>query len=278
MGKKKGYVILYRDIAEDWIWSDKPFAKGQAFIDLILMAGYEPKKICINGKPELLDTGEFHTSITKLAERWGVSWKTAQGYLNTFEKDGKITSTRRAHGTTIKVSNYAKYQTFSEKSDERSTEHSTYLSTEQSTYLSTGLSTDKQYNKYNKDINSINSSSSYSSSSSELFESFWSRYPKKRKRRETEKLFKEMRIDQGELEQILKGLDKWIECEDWKKNDGQYIQSPDKFLQNQQWKEKPRTSKPINQYSGHKSDAEVSYDTEQWKSDVIKPPVYRRNY
>lgn len=35
-----GWIKIHRDILYHEIWSDKPFSKGQAWIDLILMANH----------------------------------------------------------------------------------------------------------------------------------------------------------------------------------------------------------------------------------------------
>ena len=39
-----GWVKVHRDIQNCWIWEEKPFSRGQAFIDLILMVNHEDKK------------------------------------------------------------------------------------------------------------------------------------------------------------------------------------------------------------------------------------------
>jgi hypothetical protein len=68
--KKNGFVLLDRQIRDHWTWADKPFGRGQAWIDLIMSAGYEAKTIMFDGKPLKLRRGEFVTSIRKLATSW----------------------------------------------------------------------------------------------------------------------------------------------------------------------------------------------------------------
>jgi hypothetical protein len=34
----KGFVSIHREIMDHWIWQDKPVSKGQAWVDLILLA------------------------------------------------------------------------------------------------------------------------------------------------------------------------------------------------------------------------------------------------
>lgn len=39
-----GWQKVYRDITKHWLWEDKPFSRGQAFIDLLLMVNHQDKK------------------------------------------------------------------------------------------------------------------------------------------------------------------------------------------------------------------------------------------
>ncbi|MDU5183662.1 MAG: DnaD domain protein [Peptoniphilus harei] len=108
---KKGWVSVYRKIEDDWIWDDKPFARGQAWIDLLLMANHENKKIFFNGEPVEVKRGQRITSIKQLCQRWGWSNNKVKKFLKTLEQDNKIIleiAPRKA--TTITIVNYSFYQ------------------------------------------------------------------------------------------------------------------------------------------------------------------------
>lgn len=110
MSKEKGYISLFRDIKDHWLWEDKPFSRGQAFIDLIIRASYKNKKISFNGKIIELERGEFITSILKLSENWGWSrWK-VKAFLDLLVDDNMITYKTDNKKTTIKVLKYDVYQ------------------------------------------------------------------------------------------------------------------------------------------------------------------------
>lgn len=66
-----GWVSLYRQIMNNWIWENKPFAYGQAFIDMVLMANHKDNEMLFEGKIIIVKRGSFHTSILKLSERYG---------------------------------------------------------------------------------------------------------------------------------------------------------------------------------------------------------------
>jgi hypothetical protein len=45
----KGYVSIHREIFDHWVWKEKPFSRGQAWIDLIMMANHCDAKIMFDG-------------------------------------------------------------------------------------------------------------------------------------------------------------------------------------------------------------------------------------
>jgi len=44
-GEGKGWIRVYRSIQEHWLWQEKPFSKGQAWLDLLLSANHQDSKI-----------------------------------------------------------------------------------------------------------------------------------------------------------------------------------------------------------------------------------------
>lgn len=108
---KKGWICVYRKIEDDWIWDDKPFARGQAWVDLLLMVNHDNKKIFFNGEPVEVKRGQRITSIKQLCQRWGWSNNKVKKFLKTLEQDNKIIleiAPRKA--TTITIVNYNLYQ------------------------------------------------------------------------------------------------------------------------------------------------------------------------
>ncbi len=106
----KGWIKLHRQIQDCWIWRGEPFSKGQAWVDILLLANHEDRKIAIDGKPVVIKTGSFHTSTYKLADRWGWDKRKVSRFLNCLERDGMLTQKRSFNGTTITIENYGKFQ------------------------------------------------------------------------------------------------------------------------------------------------------------------------
>ena len=106
-----GWISLYRQIMDSWLWKDKPFAYGQAWIDMLLMANHEDNDILFEGKILTIHRGAFHTSILKLSDRYGWNRKKTTKFLDLLESQKMVTTERTTHGTTVSIVNYDKFQT-----------------------------------------------------------------------------------------------------------------------------------------------------------------------
>lgn len=108
----QGWICLHREITDHWLWQDKPFSKGQAWIDILLRANHKSNKtLCGNDLIEL-EKGEFITSKKKLYEAWQWSNKKLDKFLECLQKDNMITIKKHSNKIVVKVLNYAKFQQF----------------------------------------------------------------------------------------------------------------------------------------------------------------------
>lgn len=112
-----GWIKLHRKITENLIWEDKPFSKGQAWIDLILMANHNPAKLIYGNSIIELDRGQFHTSEPTLMRRWGWSKKKVRAYFLLLKKLEMATAQGNTKGTTVTIENYELYQSMGTEQD-----------------------------------------------------------------------------------------------------------------------------------------------------------------
>lgn len=105
-----GFVKIDRAILEHVIWQKKPFSYGQAWIDLVLLANYEDKKMIYKGETIVCKRGDVNLSFTYLADRWGWSRDKVRTFLSTLKSDSMITYKSTTHRTTITLVNYGKFQ------------------------------------------------------------------------------------------------------------------------------------------------------------------------
>lgn len=69
----QGWVKLFRSIQNHQLWTQKPFSKGQAWIDLILMANHKDGNVMMGNDLIEVKRGQLLTSQIKLSQRWGWS-------------------------------------------------------------------------------------------------------------------------------------------------------------------------------------------------------------
>lgn len=110
----KGWIKLHRQLQECPIWYGERFSKGQAWVDLLLLANHRDKKILFNGEMIVIQRGQYLTSTVKLAEKWGWNRKTVSSYLKLLEQDKMITKVSDNTKTLITIENYEVFQCFDE--------------------------------------------------------------------------------------------------------------------------------------------------------------------
>lgn len=108
--REKGWISVHRKITENWIWEEKPFSKGQAWIDLLLMVNHQDNKTLIDGNLVIVNRGSRITSLRKLSEKWGWSRTKTKKFLELLEKDEMITFKSDSKKTVYTIVNYNDYQ------------------------------------------------------------------------------------------------------------------------------------------------------------------------
>ena len=110
MSKGNGYILLHRKICDSYLWSDKPFTKGQAWIDLLLLANHTDKEEFIKGSIVCVKRGQLVRSRQFLAKRWGWNVKTVDRFLEGLKTRKMVDYIGTPNGTLITVDNYGIYQ------------------------------------------------------------------------------------------------------------------------------------------------------------------------
>lgn len=107
---KQGWVSIHRSIYDNWLWDEKPFSKGQAWIDILLMANFQDNKFLLGNTLVTVKKGSFITSELKLMDRWGWSKAKVRCFLKLLESDGMLIKNSDRKKTTLTVVNYSDYQ------------------------------------------------------------------------------------------------------------------------------------------------------------------------
>ena len=112
---EQGWIKLHRCICNNPIWTEEKFNRGSAWVDLILMANHEDKKVLFDGGLIECKRGQKITSIRKLSERWKWSRDKTKRFLDLLQSDGMISYKTDHKKTIINIVNYNVYQDREEK-------------------------------------------------------------------------------------------------------------------------------------------------------------------
>lgn len=111
MAQKKGWVCLHRSIEDCAIWdTNEPYDRRSAWIDLILMANHEDKRIMFDGEFVTVKRGQKLTSVRKLCARWSWSNDRTLKFLRALENEQMIKRESTKRRTLITLVNYGLYQ------------------------------------------------------------------------------------------------------------------------------------------------------------------------
>lgn len=104
----EGTHPIYRRLIDHWLWEDKPFAKGQAWVDLILLANHKDSRIFYNNVLIDIKRGQVFRSKLTLAKRWGWSRSKLERFLNRLETEKMTIQQPIQQGTLVTLLNYSR--------------------------------------------------------------------------------------------------------------------------------------------------------------------------
>lgn len=94
------------NLQNHWLWQDKPFAKGQAWIDLLLLSGQAQEQTIFRNKFYRTESGQIITSENELCNRWGWSRTKIRSFLLLLKEASMIKLIRDKAKTMITVIQY----------------------------------------------------------------------------------------------------------------------------------------------------------------------------
>lgn len=105
------WIKLYRGLLDSAIWNTgETFTKGQAWVDLLLLANADDVEQFIGYESITVERGSVFTTIRDLSDRWKWGTHKTLDFLGFLEKEKMITRKGNAKGTTITIVNYGDYQ------------------------------------------------------------------------------------------------------------------------------------------------------------------------
>lgn len=107
MARNEGWIKLHRQLLDSPIWVNEPFSRGQAWVDLILMANHEDG---VGKKGDAIPAGSLVTSYAHLAKRWHWSVGKVRRFLSTLTGTQMISLTGTRSGTLLTIVKYSFFQ------------------------------------------------------------------------------------------------------------------------------------------------------------------------
>ena len=111
----EGWVSIYRTLAKSNLWLKQKFTKGQAWIDMILLANHKDGVIEKRGNQISIKRGQLGWSELALSYRWKWSRNKTTRFLKWLENEQQIIQHRSRITTLITIVNYNKYQNINNK-------------------------------------------------------------------------------------------------------------------------------------------------------------------
>lgn len=106
----EGWVSIHRQLSENPLWTCEPFSRGQAWVDLILLASHKKSYFYKRGVKIDVERGSLAWSEKALSERWKWSRSKVRKFLNDLEKEQQIVLQKSNVTQVVTVKNYDKYQ------------------------------------------------------------------------------------------------------------------------------------------------------------------------
>jgi len=102
----------------------------------------------------------------------------------------------------------------------------------------------------NHPIEPVNEPKPMCDSADDGFESFWKLYPKKVSKKDAAKAWSKVKVDKRP--DVMAGLSRHVTCEQWTKDQGQFIPNAATWLNAERWEDEVRQARPagINKHNG----------------------------
>ena len=106
----KGYIKLWRSIADNDLYFSEPFTKTQAWIDLLILANHKPNNIDVRGNLVFVDRGQVAAGEEFLAKRWKWSRNKVRRYLDMLQNRGQTKQQKSRILSIYTILNWELYQ------------------------------------------------------------------------------------------------------------------------------------------------------------------------
>lgn len=105
-----GWIRVHRSFLDNPIFNGYKLSRGEAWVQLLLLANHKPTEFLIDNVAVKVGRGELAWSQKKLAQKWGWSLQNIRTYLKMLQRENMIVVKSNTHTSIITICNYCKYQ------------------------------------------------------------------------------------------------------------------------------------------------------------------------
>jgi hypothetical protein len=106
----EGWIKLNRGLLDNELWISEPFSRGQAWVDLLLLANHKESYFIKRGNKIIVKRGQVGRSMKTLSSRWYWSIGKVNRFLKLLENENQITVEKNNVTTVLTVVKYDSYQ------------------------------------------------------------------------------------------------------------------------------------------------------------------------
>jgi len=213
---ENGWIKLFRKLQDNEFWNAEKFTKGQAWVDLLLIANHKDSFFYLRGIKIDVKRGQIARAETALAKKWGWSREKVRLFLRTLKTRQQIDIDKSKLISIVTIINYDEYQA------------------DQTTNQTTNQTHTRMY-KNEKNVNKTISPLCKS------FDLFWAAYPKKKSKGQAEKVWNKIKPNEQLVATMIAKIKQAKTSEDWMKSNGQFIPYPATWLNAKGWEDELQT-------------------------------------
>lgn len=106
----QGFIFLHRKLSESDLWLGERFTKGQAWVDLLMLANHEKHSFFIRGNEVMIEQGQVGWSEESLGLRWKWSRNRVRAFKLWLKRYNRIDIKNDRVLGVITILNYKQYQ------------------------------------------------------------------------------------------------------------------------------------------------------------------------
>jgi len=106
----EGWISVHRKLADNHLWLCEPFTRGQAWVDMLMLANHADSFYYVRNIKVNIKRGQLGWSEPKLAERWKWSRTKVRKFLKDLEKEQQIIQHKNNVTQILTIVNYEQYQ------------------------------------------------------------------------------------------------------------------------------------------------------------------------